>query len=129
MTGHLSLDIQTAISGRSDERYFVGIAHDFHSGIRLYCPFNNSTTTRHSYTFLDTNTPNAPVYAISDPTVAFNTSLPDDSLSSDTSSSSPEEGGPTSLNLTVSSNVEEVWPTLSEEVGPTLSKEVGPTLI
>ena len=37
---HLPLDLQTATSGRSDERYFVGIAHDFNSGIRLYCPIN-----------------------------------------------------------------------------------------
>ena len=49
---------------------------------------------------------------ISDPTVSFN-SLPDDSLSSDSSCASPEEAGPT----------------LSQEVGPTFSQEVGPTLL
>ena len=111
--GHLPLNLQTATSGRLGERYFVGIAHDFNSGIRLYCPINKTTITRHSYKFLDTNTPNAPVYVISDPTVALNISLPDDSLSSDSFSTSPEE----------------VRPTLSQEVGPTLSQEVGPTLL
>ena len=50
---------------------------------------------------------------ISDPTVVFN-SLPDDSLSSDSSSSSPPE---------------ETGPTLSQEAGPTLSQEVGPTTL
>ena len=55
--GHLPLDLQTATSGRSDERYFVGIAHDFNLGIRLYCPINKSTITRHYYKFLDTVTP------------------------------------------------------------------------
>jgi len=107
VTAHLPLVLQTAISGRSDKRYFVGIANDFNSGIRLYCPINKSTITRSCYKFLDTVTPNAPVYVISDSDVAFNTSVPDDSLSSDTSAASPEEAGPTSLNLTVSPNFKE----------------------
>ena len=50
---------------------------------------------------------------ISDLTVAFNISLPDDFLSSDTSSASPGEAGHF----------------LSQETGPTLSQEVGPTLL
>jgi len=113
--GHLPLDLQTATFGRSDERYFVGIAHDFNTGIHLYCPINKSIITRHSYKFLDTITPHAPVYVISDSNVAFNTSLPDDSLSSDTASASSEVAGPTSLHLTVFPSFEEVRPTLSEE--------------
>ena len=94
--GHLPLNLQTATSGRSDERYFVGITHDFNSGTRLYCLINKTTITRHSCKFFYTNTPNAPFYVISDPIVAFNISLPDNS---------PEEAGPT----------------LSPGVGPTLS--------
>ena len=101
--GHLPLDLQTATSGHSDERYFVGIAHDFNSGIRLYCPTSKSTITRHSYKFLDTVTPNVLVYVISDRNVVFSSSLSDDSIISDTSFTSPEEAGPPSLNLTVSS--------------------------
>ena len=111
--GHLPLDLKTATSGRSDERYFVGIAHDFNSGIRLYCPINKTTITRHSYKFIDTNTPKSPVYVITDPAVAFNIPLLDNSLNSDSSSASPEEAGST----------------LSQEVGPTLSQEVGSTLL
>jgi len=45
--GHLPLGLQTATSGQSDERYFMGIVHDFNSGIRLYCPLNKTTITRH----------------------------------------------------------------------------------
>ena len=71
---HLPLDLQTATSGRSGERYFVGIAHDFNSGIRLYCSTNKTTITRHSYKLIDTVNPNAPVYVISDPNDVFNTS-------------------------------------------------------
>ena len=73
----------------------MGIAHDFNSGIRLYCPINKTTITRHSYKFIDTNTPKSPVYVITDPTVAFNISLPDDPLSGDSPSASPKETGPT----------------------------------
>ena len=112
--GHLPLTHQTATSGCSDKRYFVGIAHDFNSGIRLYCPHNKTTITRHSYKFLDTVNPNAPVYVISDPNVVFTTSLPE----YDTSIASPDEAGPISFHLTASSTVEEADTTLSEEVGP-----------
>ena len=98
--GHFQFDLQTTTSGRTDERYFVGIAHDFNSGIRLYCPINKSTITRHSYTFLDTVNPVAPVYVISD-------SKPTSIVGS---LASP------SLAVTVSPSVEEVWPTLSSEV-------------
>ena len=125
--GHLPLDLQTATTGRSGKRYFVGMAHDFNSGIRLYCPTNKTTITRHSYKFIDTVNPNTPVYVISDPNVVFNTSLPVDSFSNDTSFAFPEEAGPTSLNLTASSTVEKAGPTLPEEVGPTLSSKIGPT--
>jgi len=110
--GHLPLDLQTATSGRSDEWYFVGITHDFNSGIRLYCPNNKTTITRHSYKFLDTINLTALVYVISDPNVVFNTSLPDDSFSNDTSVASPKEAGPISSNLPASPPVEEAGPTL-----------------
>jgi len=86
MGDHLPLHLQTATSGRSYERYFVGIAHNFNSGIRLlYCPINKSNITRHSYEFLDTVIPNAPVYVISDPNFILNASFSDDNLSNNTS--------------------------------------------
>jgi len=66
---------------------------------------------------------------ISDPKVAFNTLQSDDFFSSDTPSSSLEEVGPTSLNLTVTQSVEEVRSTFSKEAGPTSSSKVGPTLL
>jgi len=66
---------------------------------------------------------------ISDPNVVFNTSSPDDSLSSDTFSASPEEAGLNSRRISVSLSLEEVGSTLSEEVGPTLSDETGPLIL
>jgi len=78
------------MSGRSDECFFVGIAHEFNSGIGLYCLINESTITRHSYEFLDIATR------------AFNTPLSSEPISINNSFSSPEEAGPTSLDAHVS---------------------------
>jgi len=66
---HLPLYLQTATSGQSDVRYFVGIAHDFNLSIRSYFPINETTITHRSYKFLDT------VNVISNPTVVSNTPL------------------------------------------------------
>ena len=89
--GHIPLSTQTALSGRSDEMYFIGIAHDFNCGIRLYNPVTKSTVTRHSFKFISIQEPVVPTFVISD----HNLPLLPSSSASLSSSSSPKEEGPT----------------------------------
>ena len=88
--GHIPLSTQTSLSGRSDEMYFVGIAHDFNCGIRLYNPVTKSTVTRHSFKFISIKEPVVPTFVISD----HHSPLLLSSSDSLPGSSSPMEEGP-----------------------------------
>ena len=64
--GHIPLESQTAMSGRSNEMFFEGVAHDYNNGIKLYNPETKQTVTRHSYAFVDTKEPTVNTYVIPD---------------------------------------------------------------
>ena len=43
--GHIPLDSQTALSGRANEMFFEGIAHDYNNGVKLYNPVSKLLAT------------------------------------------------------------------------------------
>jgi hypothetical protein len=87
--GHIPLELQHAMSGRANEMYFEGIAHDYNNGIKLYNPETKATVTRHTYAYVDAKEPTVQTYIISE------TPLPPQDLpppiSSFSSSSNPLE--------------------------------------
>ena len=89
--GHSPLSIQTSLLVCSDEMYFIGIAHDFNCGIRLYNPVTKSTVTRNSFKFISIQEPVVPTFVISYHHSPSLVSSP----ASLSSASSPKEGGPT----------------------------------
>ena len=114
---HFSLSQQTATFGRSDERRFVVISHEYNSSIQLYCPLNKTIITHHSYWFLDIVDVATSVYVISDDTLAMNAllsenfgptstadhSLPYEEVGSKSNADTafpPEKAGPTNLTAT-----------------------------
>ena len=62
--GHIPLDSQTALSGRDNEMFFEGIAHDYNNGVKLYNPVSKQTVTRHTYAFVDVQEPLVNTYIL-----------------------------------------------------------------
>jgi len=88
--GHIPLDLQHAMSGRANEMFFEGIAHDYNNGIKLYNPETKTTVTRHTYAYVDDKEPTASTYIVSDQPLSY----PDPPASSFSSSSpKPVEAG------------------------------------
>ena len=52
VAAHKSLTTQTALSGRSIEAVFVGIAHDHAAAVNLFNPITKKTFIRHSFIFV-----------------------------------------------------------------------------
>ena len=149
--GHIPLDSQTAMSGRADEMFFEGVAHDYNNGIKLYNPVSKQTVTRHSYAFVDTQEPVVNTYILPDSSSTsydisseFSSLLPPSSsleggpisdLSSLTipSGSSPRLNPDTvSVSIPVStsfSNMDSDSILVSPPVSASISVEGGPTLI
>ena len=57
VAAHRPLATQHALSGRSIESIFVGIAHDYAGGIILFNPTTKRSVVRHSFKYLDDNDP------------------------------------------------------------------------
>jgi hypothetical protein len=50
--GHIPNDLQTSLSGRSKEHYFVGCSELHHGAVKLFNPLTKRVTLRHSFKYL-----------------------------------------------------------------------------
>ena len=66
VAAHRPLASQTALSGRSIESIFVGIAHDFAGRIISFNPISNDTNVQHSFKYLSDIDPISTSYFVFD---------------------------------------------------------------
>ena len=70
IAAHRPLADQTALSGRSQEAMFVGIAPNYAGGVTLFNPTTKRTFIRHSFKYLSDIEPVSTSYVVAAPTPA-----------------------------------------------------------